>query len=113
MSVRETGLGCEVRVSGRLDVHTVPDVRLALHEAIDRGFGDVLLDLGAAEVGDATGLGVLVGAHHRARRANRRIVLVHSTPRLDRLLRASRLNRVLTRSIGTVSSADAAPIQTA
>jgi anti-sigma B factor antagonist len=86
-----------VRIAGRLDVHTVADVRLVLHEAIDTGSGDLLVDLAEAEVGDATGLGVLVGAHHRARRAGRRLVLVHVPPRLDRLLRATRLHRVLAR----------------
>lgn len=90
--------GETVRIEGRLDVHTVADVRLLLHEAIDAGRGDLRLDLSLVEVGDATGLGVLVGAHHRARRAGRRLVLVGVPSRLDRLLRATRLHRVLARS---------------
>lgn len=90
--------GQEVSVVGRLDAQTVPEVRLALHDALDRGVGDLLLHLGEAEVHDATGLGVIVGTHHRARRAGRRLVLVDVSPRVDRLLRASRLHRVLTRS---------------
>jgi anti-anti-sigma factor len=97
VSVLETVAGTEVVLSGRLDVHTVADVRLLLHGVIDRGTGDLMLHLGAAEVHDATGLGVLVGAHHRARRAGRRLVLVGVPPRLDRLLRVSRLHRVLAR----------------
>ena len=97
VSVLETVAGTEVVVSGRLDVHTVADVRLLLHDVVDRGAGDLMLHLGAAEVHDATGLGVIVGAHHRARRAGRRLVLVDVSPRLDRLLRVSRLHRVLAR----------------
>ena len=58
-------------VTGRLDVHTVADVRLLLHAAVDRGSGDLMVHLAEAEVHDATGLGVIVGAHHRARRAGR------------------------------------------
>ena len=98
--VAEIRLGQEVSVSGRLDVNTVAAVRLGLQDIMDRGVGDLLLHLADAEVHDATGLGVIVGAHHRARRAGRRLVLVDVSPRLDRLLRASRLHRVLTRGSG-------------
>ena len=59
-----------------------------------------MVQLAGAEVHDATGLGVLVGAHHRARRAGPRLVLVDVSPRLDRLLRISRLHRVLVRHHG-------------
>ena len=97
--VAEICLGQEVSVVGRLDVQTVPEVRLALHDILDRGVGDLLVHLAGAEVHDATGLGVIVGAHHRARRAGRRLVLVDVSPRLDRLLRASRLHRVLARAV--------------
>ena len=98
--VAEISLGQEVSVSGRLDVNTVAVVRLGLQDIMDRGVGDLLLHLADAEIHDATGLGVIVGAHHRARRAGRRLVLVDVSPRLDRLLRASRLHRVLTRGSG-------------
>jgi anti-anti-sigma factor len=97
--VAEISSGQEVSVSGRLDVHTVVDVRLALHDILGRGNGDLLIHLGEAEVHDATGLGVIVGTHHHARRAGRRLVLVDVSPRLDRLLRASRLHRVLARAV--------------
>lgn len=97
VSVAEICPGQEVSVFGRLDVHTVALVRAALHDSVDRGVGDLLLHLADAEVHDATGLGVIVGAHHRARLAGRRLVLVDVSPRLGRLLRASRLHRVLTR----------------
>ncbi|MBE3075322.1 MAG: STAS domain-containing protein [Actinobacteria bacterium] len=95
--VVETSVGQEVSVSGRLDVNTVAEVRRALHDILDQGVGDLLVHLAEAEVHDATGLGVIVGVHHRARRVGRRLVLVDVSPRLDRLLRASRLHRVLTR----------------
>ena len=98
--VIEISPGQEVSVSGRLDVNTVAVVRLGLQDIMDRGVGDLLLHLAGAEIHDATGLGVIVGAHHRARRAGRRLVLVDVSPRLDRLLRASRLHRVLTRGPG-------------
>lgn len=85
----------EVRLSGTLDVSTVHDVRLALHAAVDSGSGDLVVDLGDVEMLDVTGLGMLVGAHRRAGRAGRRLVLRNLSPQLVRLLRVSRLNRIL------------------
>jgi anti-sigma B factor antagonist len=105
VSVVEISLGQEASVAGRLDVHTVAELRVALHDILDRGTGDLLIHLAAAEVHDATGLGVIVGLHHRARRVGRRLVLVDVSPRLDRLLRASRLHRVLTRGLDVGAAA--------
>ena len=99
VQVVEICTGQEVSVSGRLDVNSVAEVRLALHGILDRGVGDLLIHLAQAEVHDTTGLGLILGAHHRARRLGRRLVLVEVSPRLDRLLRASRLNRVLIRGV--------------
>lgn len=95
VEVRELDCGQEVAITGRIDVHTVPDVRLLLHEIIDTGTGDILVRLATAEIGDATGLGVLVEAYNRARRAGRRLAVVDMTARTERLLRASRLDRAL------------------
>ena len=85
----------EVRLSGTLDVSTVHDVRLAVHAALDDGTGDLFVDLRDVEMLDATGLGMLVGAHRRAGRSGRRLVLRNLSPQLERLLRVSRLNRIL------------------
>ncbi len=85
----------EVRLSGTLDVSTVHDVRLAVHAALDDGSGDLFVDLRDVEMLDATGLGMLVGAHRRAGRSGRRLVLRNLSPQLERLLRVSRLNRIL------------------
>lgn len=97
-TVDETVPGVEMSIVGPLNVHTVSEIRAALARAIDGGIGDLLLHLGTADIGDATGLGVLVGAHHRAERAGRRLVLADVSPRIERLLRGSRLDRVLTRT---------------
>lgn len=96
--VEEIVPGVEMLIRGPLNVHTVGEVRTALVRSIDGGVGDFLLHLGFADIGDATGLGVLVGAHHRAERSGRRLVLSAVSPRIDRLLRGSRLDRVLTRT---------------
>lgn len=92
--------GHELRLHGRLDVHSVADVRDALHAAIDSGDGDLVLDVSGVELVDATGLGMLVGADRRAKLAGRRVVLRDAGPRLHRILRATRLHRVLTLETG-------------
>ena len=96
MDVQVVRPGCAVALSGRLGAATVADVRAVLTDAVDGGVGDLLVDLAGVELVDATGLGVLVGTHRRADRAGRRLVLTSVPPRIERLLLATRLHRVLT-----------------
>jgi anti-anti-sigma factor len=84
-----------VVIVGHLEVATVPDARAVLHEAVDRGCGDLVVDLREVELVDATGLGVLVGTHRRAQRVGRRLVLRGVPPRINRLLTLTRLHRVI------------------
>lgn len=82
-------------LTGRLDVHAAADVRQALADAVDEGLGDLVLDLSAVQAVDATGLGVLVSAHRRAGRAGRTLVLRDVPEQVGRVLRVTRLDRVL------------------
>lgn len=92
--VRVIRPGAEIDVAGRLDVRTAPWGREVLQACVDQGEGDLLLHVGSLEIWDSAGLGVLVGAHRRARRANRRVVLTEVPPRHLRLLKATRLHRL-------------------
>jgi anti-anti-sigma factor len=92
--------GCHVVLRGRLDVHTTADLRLSLHRVIAEGSTPLLLDLGEAHVGDATGFGLIVESQRRARRAGRPIVVVAADERTRRLLRRARLGSLL----GTASA---------
>ncbi len=98
--------GHDVVIEGRLDVHTVPDIRDVLHRVILSGVGDLRLHLGQAEIGDATGLGVIVHIHRCARREQRRLWLIGATERTVRLVRGCRLERILAtgRAGSTVST---------
>jgi anti-anti-sigma factor len=87
--------GSFVALSGRLDVHAAPDVRLELADAVDSGDGELVLDLAAVEAVDATGLGLLVGAHRRAQRAGRTVVLADVPDSVWRLLLVTRLDKIL------------------
>jgi anti-anti-sigma factor len=86
--------GCELVLSGQLDVRSAGDVREALHGAIEGGTGDLVVDVSGVDLIDATGLGVLLGAHRRAAQVGRRVVLRDASPRVARILRLTRLNRV-------------------
>lgn len=86
---------------GRLDVAAAADVRLALAAAVEAGDGDLILDLAALDGLDPTGLGVLVGAHRRAGRSGRTLVLQDVPPGIGRLLRRTRLDRVLRQAGGS------------
>ena len=80
---------------GRLDVTVTADVRLALAAAVSAGTGQLVLDVAELEGVDATGLGVLVGAHRRAGREGRVVVLRDVPPVVARVLFLTRLDRVL------------------
>ena len=87
--------GTLLSLAGRLSAATVADVRAALGTAIGCGTGDLVVDVERVDLVDASGLGVLVGAHRLALRSDRRLVLQNVPPRIDRLLVMTHLNRVL------------------
>ncbi len=84
-----------VKVRSHLDVRNVGQVRMVLHEVIDNATGDVTIDLSGLDMIDAAGLGMLMGAHLRAERLGRRVVLRHCSNELRRVMAVTRLNRVL------------------
>jgi len=96
VTVQRTGVEDEVLLSGRLDGHSAGDVRDTLHAVLAAGSGRLIVDLSGIELLDATGLGVLAGAHRRARLTGRELVLRDAPIRVARLLRLARLDRVIT-----------------
>ena len=98
-ALHEVEHGRLLRLVGRLDVVVAGDVRLALARAVaagaEKGADDLVLDLSGLQQVDATGLGVLVGAHRAAGRAGRSLLLLDVPPQVERLLLVTRLHRVL------------------
>ena len=88
--------GRELSLSGRLDSRSAHEARSILHAEVASGCGDLLVHIGELEIWDASGLGVIVGAHRKAQGLQRRFVLTDVPPRQLRLLRATRLHRMLT-----------------
>lgn len=82
-------------VRGRLDARSAPDLRQALHRLVDDGRGDALIDVAGVVMAEVSTLGLFLEAHRRAERAGRRLVLLDAPPPLARVLRVTRLERVL------------------
>jgi anti-sigma B factor antagonist len=95
MRARTVVDGQLVELAGRLDVLGAATAREALHRALRDGEGELVVDLSEVELLDATGLGVLVGTHRRARMAGRRLVLRNVAPRVARLLALTRVDRII------------------
>jgi len=91
-SVEGTGV---VRLVGRVDATSAGAVRELLHAAVDACDGVLVVDLSGVHLLDATGLGVLAGTHRRAERQGREVVLRAVPSRTARLLRLTRLARLL------------------
>ena len=96
VTVQRIGIVDEILLSGRLDGRSAGEVRDTLHAVLAAGTGRLVVDLCGIELLDATGLGVLVGAHRRARLTGRELVLRGAPVRVVRLLRLARLDRVIT-----------------
>ncbi len=97
LRLEEGPAGAGAALRGRLDDAAAGSVRHRLHRLVDEGDGELVLDVSQLSVVDATGLGLIVGVHHRARLRGRRVVLLDVPHRLESLIRRTRLQRVLAR----------------
>jgi anti-anti-sigma factor len=88
-------VGQLVQLCGRLDGAGSGPARDALHAALTAGSGRLVVDLAGVDLLDATGLGVLMGTHRRARLAGRQLVLRDASPRVARILRLTRVDRII------------------
>jgi anti-sigma B factor antagonist len=87
-----------VKIGSHLDVRNVGHVRTTLNQALESNAGqtgEIVIDVGALEIIDAAGLGMLTAAHLRAERAGQRLVLRNCPNEIRRVLAVTRLNRIL------------------
>jgi len=84
-----------VRVSGDLDLASVPQLRACLAEQLGQGHARLVLDLSRVTFCDSTALGVFVGAHRRATADGGGIEFRHPPAALRHLFTVSGLDRVL------------------
>ncbi len=94
----EDDRGCHVTLRGRIDRTSAADVRLALRRIVADGGSALHVDLAEADIGDSTGIGVLVEALRHARRVRRPMRVVAADDRTHRLMRRARLGHLLATS---------------
>ena len=75
-----------VRIEGELDLATAPRVGEAVQELREVGWDEIVLDLGAADFVDSTGLRLLLEIQAQARREDWRFALQGECGAFDRLL---------------------------
>lgn len=79
--------------TARLEAANTPEFRLALLERIDRGHGQIVLDLGEVEFIDSSALGALIAAVKRMGAVGS-IALARPNPTVARLLALTRMDKV-------------------
>lgn len=98
MTQRKNGQHSVVTLIGELAVYEAPTLREQLHSLVDRGEGDLILDMSGVQFVDSTTLGVLIGALRRLRDqpgARTLRLVVEEGSSVDRLMRFTGLTKVL------------------
>ncbi|MCU1350982.1 MAG: anti-sigma factor antagonist [Acidimicrobiales bacterium] len=93
-----------VAVGGEIDVATAPRLREQLITLVNDGHHRIVVDLGAVDFLDSTGLGVLVGALKRVRTHDGDLALVCDEPRILKVFEITGLTKVFA-MYGTVDQA--------
>lgn len=83
-----------VRLRGELDVAGAPQLRAVLYPVLDDG-RSVVVDCSELEFLDSTGLGVLIGAHKRAREHGREVRLRATSGGVAKVLDITGLDQIL------------------
>lgn len=83
-----------VAVGGEIDVYTAPRLRERIADLVAGGHYNLVIDLGAVEFLDSTGLGVLVGGLKKVRAHDGSMRLVCAQERLLKIFRITGLAKV-------------------
>ena len=84
-----------VKLSGDLDLSTAKRAEEAIEQAERSGHPTVVVDLRGLSFMDSTGLRVIVSADKRARRSNKRVVIVQGPAPVRRVFEITRLDERL------------------
>jgi anti-anti-sigma factor len=84
-----------VRLSGELDIESVPEAAELIHQAILRGVeGEVTVDLADVTFADSSALGMLLDAKKEAEAAGLEFTLLNPPHQLQRVLEVTKLDGV-------------------
>ncbi|HJA28278.1 STAS domain-containing protein [Thermophilibacter provencensis] len=86
MSLSITAKSGVVSVAGEVDVSNADQLRSALDAQLESGSAELSVDLAQVPYIDSTGIGVLVGAAHRAAEKNVRFEVVRPQKNVERVL---------------------------
>lgn len=86
ITTRQEAGATRIAVSGEVDVSNAPELREPLNQALEDGASLVTVDLSEVPYIDSTGIGVLVGAAHRAAGTGARLVVEHPQANVLRVL---------------------------
>lgn len=84
-----------VRPDGRLNMVAAPALRKQLHDLVAAGSSRIVVDLGATEFIDSSGLGALISGLKVARQAGGDLRIAAPTRQVITVLELTNLNRVL------------------
>jgi anti-anti-sigma factor len=84
-----------VKLSGDLDLSTSKRAEEAIEQAERSGTPTVVVDLRGLAFMDSTGLRVIVSADKRARRSNKRVVIIQGPAAVRRVFEITRLDERL------------------
>ncbi|OUE30547.1 Anti-sigma-B factor antagonist [Clavibacter michiganensis] len=84
-----------VTASGLLNMAAAPELRQAIHDALDAGPPRILVDLAGVEFIDSSGLGALIAGLRAARDAGGDLRIAAPGPQVVMVLQLSNLDRVL------------------
>ena len=83
-----------IAVHGQADLHTAPELRNAIGNALDDGARSLVIDLSEATFIDSMTLGVLLGAVKRLRPTGGKVTIVCVDPHIRRIFEITLLDRV-------------------
>jgi anti-sigma B factor antagonist len=85
-----------ITLGGEVDLHTAPELRQRMGDAIDDGCRELVVDLTDVTFLDSMTLGVLLGALKRLRQRSGDLKVVISDPSLRRIFEITLLDSVFT-----------------
>lgn len=86
LSINTSDDAAKVLVEGEVDVSNADQLRSAVDAALAGSAPEVTIDLGRVPYIDSTGIGVLVGAAHRAQEAGKQLVVASPQKNVARVL---------------------------
>lgn len=94
IDVTKGGQTCLLAVRGEVDVYTSPVLKSRLHEVIDEGCTDLVVDLDGVAFIDSSGLGALVSGLRKVKERSGSLRIVCSRDNILKVFRITGLDKV-------------------